>query len=65
MSNEERDIGAAIGTAIGAIILGVLGGLALKAVVDYIGRPKCPVCERHVRPGVNQCPKCHTVLRWE
>ena len=60
MSNG-KDIGEAI-VAIGA---GILGGIALGALLSYLLGDRCPVCNRPIPRGVNQCPHCHTALRWD
>lgn len=52
------------GELVGGLLLGILGGLALKALVDYLGRPRCPVCRRQIQRGVASCPYCHVALRW-
>lgn len=60
MSNGERNIGAAIG----AIILGIVGGMVLVALLDQFGRYRCPVCQQQIQRDVSYCPNCHVALRW-
>ena len=58
--NDER-----IGDAIGAIILGVVGGILLAALARYLSRRyRCPVCGTEIQYGVNPCPHCRTILNW-
>jgi len=61
MSNGGQNVG----TAIGAIILGILGGIVLAALLDQFGRHRCPVCQQQIQRGVNYCPNCHIALRWD
>lgn len=56
--------GKNIGEAIGAILLGIVGGIALAAVLKYFSHPKCPVCHNQIQAGVSPCPFCCTALRW-
>jgi hypothetical protein len=56
--------GKDLGEAIGAIILGIVGGLALGAILEAINRPRCPVCQQQIQRGIDYCPNCHTLLRW-
>lgn len=54
------------GEALGAIVLGIVGGLAALAFLDAIfGTTSCPVCQNRVRRGVTRCPNCQTLLRWQ
>jgi len=52
------------GEALVAIGLGILGGIALAAILEGLSKPKCPECYRPINSGVPVCPYCHTVLRW-
>lgn len=36
--------GKDLSEAIGAIILGIVGGLALGAIIEAVTKPKCPNC---------------------
>jgi hypothetical protein len=40
--------GKEVGEAIGAIILGIVGGLALGAIIEAISKPKYPVCNQRL-----------------
>lgn len=53
----------AIGT-LGGIILGVLGGIALAAIIDALIGTRCPVCGGRIEEGVPVCPHCHSALEW-
>ncbi len=41
--------------AIGAIILGVIGGLALGAIIEAVAKPKCPVCHSTIEKETIIC----------
>lgn len=58
MGNETDDFVKA-----GAIIAGI--GLVL-GLIKLLGEKRylCPMCNRDIRQGVNQCPHCKTHLRW-
>lgn len=58
------DSGKGVGEAIIAIGLGILGGIALSALLSHLFGHRCPVCNEPIEYGVNQCPHCHTALRW-
>lgn len=54
------------GEVLGAIVVGVLGGLIAAAIIDaLIGNASCPACHQQVRRGVTPCPHCGTTLRWQ
>lgn len=61
MSNGGKNVGEAIGT----IILGIVGGMALAALVDYLTGYQCPVCQQRIRRSMSRCPNCHSELRWD
>lgn len=61
MSNGGKDFGVAVG----AILLGILGGMILAAVLDRFGNYKCPVCHKQIQRGASNCPNCHVALRWD
>lgn len=56
--------GTDVGEAVAAIGLGILGGIALGAILSALFGHKCPVCHAPISYGANPCPHCHTVLRW-
>lgn len=56
--------GKDFGSAVGAAILGIVGGIAIAAILDALTSPKCPVCKNAVQRGVPVCPHCSSFLRW-
>lgn len=60
MSNGQGNLGEAIGT----IIVGILGGIALAALLEWLIGPRCPVCQEQIHRGVSFCPHCQTPLTW-
>jgi len=52
------------GEAILAIGLGILGGLAIGAILEALSKTKCPVCNHEIPHGESYCPYCYTALRW-
>jgi hypothetical protein len=56
--------GREIGTAAIAIGLGILGGMAVAALLSALFSPRCPICNKPIPQGVNPCPHCHAVLKW-
>lgn len=54
-----------IGEIIAGIILGILGGMALAALLRYLSGSKCPQCNQNIPYKANPCPKCGTPLRWD
>ena len=55
-----------VGEAIGAIALGILGGLVAASLINYLsGRPTCPVCKQKIPREIKKCPHCETYLEWE
>jgi hypothetical protein len=56
--------GKEVGEAIGAIILGIVGGLALGAIIEAISKPKCPVCNQTIEKNTAICPHCSASLQW-
>jgi predicted amidophosphoribosyltransferase len=62
MSNGKADAGEILG----AILVGVLGGLIAVAIIDALtGNASCPTCHQQVKKGVTSCPHCGTTLRWQ
>lgn len=59
-----KDTGKEFGEAIGAILLGILGGLALAAILEALTKPKCPVCKHTIEKGITICPHCQASLQW-
>ena len=51
--------------ALGAVVLGVLGGIAVAAILSALTGAKCPVCNNQLIRGVRECPHCHAPLRWD
>lgn len=56
--------GKDLGEAIGAIFLGILGGLALGAILEALSKPKCPVCGNPIEKEAIICPHCSAWLQW-
>lgn len=48
-----------------AIVLGLVGGLALAAFLSYVLPPLCPGCNEKISQGARSCPHCHIALRWD
>ena len=59
MSNGQN-----IGDVIGAIILGIVGGIVLAELAKRMTRSRCPVCQTEIQYGVSHCPQCYTLLSW-
>ena len=58
--------GKKVGEALGAIALGVIGGLIAASIINYLlDRPKCPVCKKQIPRRALQCPYCKSYLEWE
>lgn len=55
--------GKDVGEAIAAIIVGILGGIALSELLSALLKRRCPVCGKPIPNGANSCPYCHTVVR--
>lgn len=53
-----------LGEAIAVIILGILGGMALAALLEQFTRTRCPVCQNQIQRGLSPCPYCLSPLRW-
>ena len=63
MTNDSEDDGLL--EAIGVVALGIVGGIALAAVIEALsGSDRCPVCDAQIPRNSNQCPNCHTPLEW-
>lgn len=56
--------GKNVGEAIAAITLGVLGGIAAAAIINFLLGSRCPVCNNQISQGTRQCPHCKTFLEW-
>ncbi|HEX9896425.1 MAG TPA: hypothetical protein VGA85_02020 [Dehalococcoidales bacterium] len=56
--------GKELGEALGAIFLGIVGGLALASILEALTKPKCPVCKNTVEKGTVICPHCSAWLQW-
>lgn len=55
-----------VGEAIGAIALGILGGLVAASIINYLaGRSICPVCKKDIHREIRRCPHCGTYLEWD
>lgn len=50
---------------IAAIAIGVLGGVAIAELLNYLFGYRCPSCGERISHGTAQCPRCRTQLRWE
>jgi hypothetical protein len=50
--------------ALWALILGALVGLAISAIFLSLSKPKCPVCNKPIKRGIDRCPHCNSYLRW-
>lgn len=53
-----------LGEAIAGIALGILGGLALGALLDYLLGPKCPNCNQPIKREIAICPHCGVLIEW-
>lgn len=53
-----------VGEAIVGIALGILGGLALGALLDYLLGLKCPKCNQPIKKEMARCPHCGRFLEW-
>lgn len=53
------------GEAVIAITLGILGGLAAAAIINWLVGSKCPACNKQISQGTKLCPYCKTSLEWE
>jgi len=51
-------------TALGGMVLGILGGILAAAVLDALLKPKCPICKEVIQRGVPTCPHCGSFLQW-
>ena len=61
---SKRD-DADLGEAIAGVALGIIGGIALGALLDYLLGRKCPRCNRVLTKEMIQCPNCGCfVERW-
>ncbi len=60
MPEDSRDVGEAIG----GILLGIIGGIALGAILEAISKPKCPVCKQPIEKDTIICPHCSSWLQW-
>jgi len=67
-SSRERKMtdSKQIEEAIGAIILGIFGGMIAASIINYLTkRSTCPVCKQQIKQGTNRCPYCQTYLEWD
>jgi hypothetical protein len=49
---------------IGAILIGLLGGMAAIALLLLLSKPKCPHCHNDIEKGTPICPHCNIPLQW-
>ena len=59
-----KNSGSDMGEAIAGIALGIIGGLALGALLDYLLGPKCPNCNQPIKKEMSRCPHCGRFLEW-
>ncbi len=52
------------GESFAALILAIIGGLALASILDHLNPYRCPSCDQIVEKGVPYCSHCYTMLRW-
>jgi hypothetical protein len=45
-------------------LLGVALGGAGYAILSSIVKPRCPVCKNKIERFTQECPICHSKLRW-
>ena len=57
---DSKDFGALLG----AILLGVVGGIVAAAILDALTPPKCPYCGSTVCQGDPVCGSCGQALYW-
>jgi len=50
-------------TKVAAFIIGVFLGRTGVEVIEII-YPRCPVCQRTIRRGTQQCPHCSVGIKW-
>jgi len=62
--NQERGSSDVLGAIFG-IALGIVGGIALAALLNALLGPRCPVCQRQIQRGISMCPYCRTYLQWQ
>ena len=55
------------GDAIGAVLLGILGGAIgayiVKKLLENMPVP-CPKCKKPIQEGVKRCPHCGAYVEW-
>ena len=55
-----------VGEVVGAVALGIIGGLVAASIVNYLTRQyECPSCRQQITQGVRKCPHCKTYLEWD
>jgi len=59
---DGRDGGEFI-EAIAAVAVGILGGIALGAILSALFKRRCPVCGNYIPDEAKSCPHCHIILR--
>ena len=45
-------------------LFGVVLGGAGYAILSSIVKPRCPVCKNKIERFTQECPVCHSRLRW-
>ncbi len=56
--------GKDFGNTVGAILVGIVGGIVAAAILDAITTPKCPICKQNIQQGAPVCPNCGRLLQW-
>ena len=60
---EKQDLGEDILAGIAAVVVGVLGGIALSAILSALSQRRCPVCKNPIPNQADYCPYCNAILR--
>jgi alkyl hydroperoxide reductase subunit AhpF len=53
-----------VGEVVAAVALGIIGGMALAAILEHFATTKCPACQNQIKKGTSPCPHCNTPLQW-
>jgi hypothetical protein len=60
---DKQDLGDDILAGIAALVVGVLGGIALSAILSALSKRRCPICGNPIPNQAALCPYCNTILR--
>ena len=56
--------GKDVGSAIGAVALGIIGGIIAAAIINALRPIRCPGCQNTIQRGIQRCPTCGIFLQW-